>query len=313
MLTQTMPALIQAMQGTLPPDALKQLTQALGNCNQPLTHRGDVNIQPTTPGNKNGVYGGYDDPPWPPDWDRSLIPDINNITNNNMVDMPGFNSGDWNTNNYAGSQFYFPTNNAFNLNNYYGGDTTNIGGNSYFDNTTTKNLNTTNINTTTINNSPIPGAPGPAGPAGGRGAGGVPGFPGGFGGGGRAGFVPQYRGVVGVMPIPVDAISGGFVTFSLATDACKTGTIKVTVTPETTVINNVSGATLDEEDCSISLASNSVTVVTGVTATAVFTPTAASYTSTKVALTDLLPANTDPRAVVTALVPQNSITVLVPG
>ena len=33
MLTNAMPAVTRALQGSLPPAALKQLTQALGNCN----------------------------------------------------------------------------------------------------------------------------------------------------------------------------------------------------------------------------------------------------------------------------------------
>lgn len=59
MLTAAMPAVTRALQGVLPPAALRQLTQALGNCNQTLTHRGDVLLQPdgwTNAINQNGVY-----------------------------------------------------------------------------------------------------------------------------------------------------------------------------------------------------------------------------------------------------------------
>jgi hypothetical protein len=59
MLTAAMPALTNALRGVLPPNALKQLTQALGNCNQDLTHRGNVVIQPDgwlNRANNNGVF-----------------------------------------------------------------------------------------------------------------------------------------------------------------------------------------------------------------------------------------------------------------
>lgn len=62
MLTSAMPAVTRALSGVLPPAALKQLTQALGNCNQTLEHRGDILVRPdgwSNATNRNGVYTGY--------------------------------------------------------------------------------------------------------------------------------------------------------------------------------------------------------------------------------------------------------------
>jgi len=47
MLTQMMPALIDALRQVLPPEAIGPLSQSLGNCAQPLTHRAGVNLPGT--------------------------------------------------------------------------------------------------------------------------------------------------------------------------------------------------------------------------------------------------------------------------
>lgn len=64
MLTAQMPSLTRALTGVLPPAALKQLTQSLGNCNQEMIHRGPIAIAPDAwqnVNNRNGAY--YDFPP----------------------------------------------------------------------------------------------------------------------------------------------------------------------------------------------------------------------------------------------------------
>jgi hypothetical protein len=150
--TQSMPQLAQALSGALPEAALRQLMQALGNCQQPLSHRGAVNLQPPTstgPGGlaRKGVWKTSDYP--------GLIPTAGQDT---FVDVAGDTyTNTTNTNNYDGHQFNFPINQDFNYNNYFGGDTFNVAGNSTFDNTyinntTTQNLNTTNLNVEYINN-----------------------------------------------------------------------------------------------------------------------------------------------------------------
>jgi hypothetical protein len=170
MLTQAMPALVKALDGVLPPEALKQLTQALGNCNQPLTSRSGLNVQSPNPANDRGVIV---DPPWdprlPPDYPPNyppLFPDSG--PNNYYVDVPGWSGpGGWNMNNYAGNSFNFSTPQEFNLANYYGAPTFNVGGNSFFDTVSTTNINTTNINGYPVRGQDgTDGATGPSGPPG---------------------------------------------------------------------------------------------------------------------------------------------------
>jgi hypothetical protein len=57
MLTQLMPAMAQAMQGISSDQAARQLMQALGNCGQPLAHRGPVAVAPGPRGG-GGALGG---------------------------------------------------------------------------------------------------------------------------------------------------------------------------------------------------------------------------------------------------------------
>jgi hypothetical protein len=175
MFTQSMPALAQALSGALPEAALRQLMQSLGNCQQPLTHRGAINIQP--PGTT--LAGGLARPgTWRTSDYTPLLPTAGDDV---FVDMPGnqYNTTN-NSTNYGGNQFSFPINQAFNYSNYYGGDTFNVAGNSTFDNSTVNNLTTNNLTTNNITIINQGGGSDPGG--GGRGSGG-----GGTGGGGNGG------------------------------------------------------------------------------------------------------------------------------
>jgi hypothetical protein len=93
MLTSQMPALTRAMSGVLPPLALKQLTQALGNCNQEVTHRGQVSFAPDgwqNAQNNNGLYSDF--PPTADQYNQfynnvvnegdSYFNNVNNVNNN---------------------------------------------------------------------------------------------------------------------------------------------------------------------------------------------------------------------------------------
>jgi hypothetical protein len=185
MLTQTMPALVQALSRVLPQQAVSQIAAALGNCNQPLTHRGGVSIQPSNQYLAGGVnYGNQ----WNPAEYGDIFPTVNQANNfggsnqqlQNIYDLANYNYN-YATNNYGGNSFNFPTTNEFAINEYYGGPTTYIGGNSEFVNTVTTNLTTQNLFTTTINGESAPGTPGargPAGPAGSPGPAGRQGSPG---------------------------------------------------------------------------------------------------------------------------------------
>lgn len=168
--------------------------QALGNCNQPYASRAPQNFQPNESlGNANGLIGAGR---WNPQNYTALIP----AAGTGNVYLPGqggytYNGGNYtNTggtiNNYDGNQFFFPTNQAFNINNYYGGSTFNVGGNSTFNNLTTNNITT---NTITV----IGGGGG-----GGQGPPGEPGTPGSGGGftGGQPGS-PGWGGPVLLPPV----------------------------------------------------------------------------------------------------------------
>jgi len=148
MFTQSMPALAQALSGALPEAALRQLMQSLGNCQQPLTHRGAVNIQPAR---TTGVGGLARPGTWRTSDYQDLLPTAGR---NGFFDIAGggrLSGGTTNnTNNYDGHQFYFPIDQAFNYSNYYGGDTFNVAGNSTFDNSTVNNLTAGDISVRTI-------------------------------------------------------------------------------------------------------------------------------------------------------------------
>lgn len=141
MLTQAMPALTKALAGVIPPVALRQLTQALGNCNQNVTQRGDVQVQPNAwmnANNRNGTYSGNT-------WNAQDFPDLlNNIDGRQFFDIAGDQYPS--SNSYYGDQLY----NVSVSNSYpqtFFGDNISIGGDTF--NTTNANnyYNTTqNIN-----------------------------------------------------------------------------------------------------------------------------------------------------------------------
>lgn len=178
MLTQAMPAVVQALSGALPPAALKQLTQALGNCQQPMTGRQDINLQPRQPPMDGGLLP---DGQWDPNQYLDLFPDSDQLGGLffDTAFGPNINT------NYAGNTFNFPTSQQFGINNYYGGNTLNVGGNSFFNSITTNNINTNNINNQFFPGGGLgPAPPGIPGQPGEPGAGGQPGEPGPPGAGG---------------------------------------------------------------------------------------------------------------------------------
>jgi hypothetical protein len=158
MLTQAMPALAQALSGVLPDTAVRQLMQALGNCQQSLSHRGSVSLDPVQSTGKNGLRraGAWN----PADYTR-LLPNTGYDLPWRTVDIPRGSMGyPQMTNNYGGPGLDLPIDNAFATNNYYGGPTFNVGGNSNFDNSTHQNINVANgyvnnLRVQTINNQPI--------------------------------------------------------------------------------------------------------------------------------------------------------------
>lgn len=104
MLTNLMPALAKALGGSMSDQQLRGMMQALGNCNQPLEHRGTVGISPQMPPSTGGgTYNGdY--------WNWSEYGDIFNFNNDN-------------SNNVQGDQFTYLNNSPFNnVNNTSYGD-----------------------------------------------------------------------------------------------------------------------------------------------------------------------------------------------
>lgn len=186
MLTSSIPSVTRALSGSLPPGAVRQLTQAIGNCSQPLTSRGGMNFQ--TPAARTlgaqgpGAMGGGT---WNPQDYIDLLPPTDQAGN---VVLPGYdNPWAWNVTNYGGDNFYFPTSQEFTTNQYYGGPTFNVAGDTVFENAYTTNMNVTNLTTDTINGQPAPGRPGDTGPSGAPGRVGAAGLAGQNGAGGEDG------------------------------------------------------------------------------------------------------------------------------
>ena len=162
MLTSAMPALATALRGVLNDHQMKGVMQALGNCNQPIVHRGPVANQPSLPPSTGG--GTYNGDYW--NWQEfGDIVNINGDTfNGNTFNEFGgnaYNSFFQPTTNYHSNY----TDNSFNYN--HGGDT-------FIDNSDRTSLyfptyNTINNNAGDIINNYINNPPGQRGERGERG------------------------------------------------------------------------------------------------------------------------------------------------
>jgi hypothetical protein len=195
--TQSMPSLARLSGGQLPPQLAQSLMQLLGNCAQPITHRGNVTIQPgLSLYHMSGVYGagpggGYSpgfpgQTPWNPADFAPILPGPGGgSSGGTFVDVPGFSRGPSNFHSYGGDTFNLPISQAFNTYPTYGGPTFQVGGAITFGDAYGDNITVNNIDARTINNNPPgqSGQAGPAGPAGSTGAAGIPGLngTGGFG------------------------------------------------------------------------------------------------------------------------------------
>lgn len=312
MFTSQSSLLLSALGNATDPDTARQITQVFANCNQDLSHNGSISVNSAPAAQKNGVlnsspwgvgawYGGnyYGTDTVPYQAQSALRPGGGAAYANldlNPFEMPnpggGYRSGDWIT--YQGD------NNTFDVapritettNQFYGGPTFQVAGDTVFNNTTTNNSYVTNqitqnLMASTINDIPInpdkgdpliaepqgapanpgdPGAAGPAGPAGAVGANGLNGqngVPGGlffvpFGGQGfpLRPFVPP----VGVGPGP--AIQNRLVinnAFTLIQNIQNNYTILVNQ-----LANMNLQATLND-DCTITITGNWPDALGGVT------------------------------------------------
>jgi hypothetical protein len=111
MLTQLMPALAQALGSALPAATTRQLMQALGNCNQPLAHRGPLNIAAGGGGGGGGGMGMNFT--WSPSAIQQLINTSQIFNNGSFVDFPGAG-----TSQFLNDSFLFNNNNQFISNNF---------------------------------------------------------------------------------------------------------------------------------------------------------------------------------------------------
>lgn len=247
MLTQSAPALINALAGVLPDRAARALTQALGNCNQPLAHRGPVSLSPARPQEAGPGYlsGGR----WNPQSYQSILPTQESAYG---VDVPGWDSpGGWGSSNYYGDTFNFPTNQEFTLNSYFGGPNLYNAGDQYVSNNYSNTVNTNTTNTTNLNVTNINGVPvlGPAGPQGRRGERGERGERGGGGQGYVLAKSPiSLQVLTGQIKTSLDPAGNDFVKFNTAEIQLYTGE-----------------ATVDPETCKVTLTTgDKITVLTGV-------------------------------------------------
>lgn len=207
--TQAMPALAQALVGVLPDQSVRALMQALGNCQQPVSSRSEVNFQPNY--NTNIGSGAERGLVQPGRWSPASVPGgyiptasefgfyNYNPSLNTYVDIPsppGMTINGPTNNFYGGSQFAFPMDQTFNIQNVYPGPTMNVGGSASFtniqgDNVVFKNamFDSITVGGTTIYGSPVsftssfggigsPGTPGAVGRTGVPGVAGTPGRPG---------------------------------------------------------------------------------------------------------------------------------------
>lgn len=289
MFTQAMPAYIDALRQAVPPNAIGPMAQALGNCAQPLTHRGGINFAAPQRPNQNGTFNGG---AWNPADYQNLFPGgggQNSSNYQNQVDLGGMNVT-WNEGNRYDSQFFFPINAEFTSNNFFGGPTVHVSGgqqidyitNEYFDGDT---VNVNNVTTQVFNGDPVAGPQGPPGAAGRDGQRGAPGAPGGFFNAlppGRFGTIRYLTGrptidFIGervsrkhryikdawirpsvTVAVPTNAISGATVTvapsahtFQLPTDAISGGTL--TLSPEPVAVTIPLTISFDAEACSVSI------------------------------------------------------------
>lgn len=175
MFTQQAPSLVRALREVLTPGQLEQLTTSLGNCQQPLAHRGPVHLAPPASlgRNQRGVYG-------PGAWDPARHPGLVPAAGSpGLYEIGGMQPPVWNSGNRYASGFNFPTEQFFALNNYLGGPQVYIN-NSNIENITNQNLQggTASFNSVAVLSLNGQQLPGPAGPPGAPGQDGLPGAPG---------------------------------------------------------------------------------------------------------------------------------------
>lgn len=261
MFTQQAPALTRALRNALQPGQLEQLTRSLGNCQQPLAHRGPVHIAPpaSLARNNRGVYG-------PGTWDPAQYPGlIPSSGNAGLYDIGGMDAPVWNSGNKYASAFNFPTEQYFTQNQFFGGPQVYVSQGANIEYITNQNFDgdrvtVNNITVKQINNQSITG---PAGPAGQPGRDGRPGAPGDDGVNAFAiprghfrplkyltGLNPRVQPVKKTLPVHVrDLWVHAATTHYLPTDAINN--VTVTVSPEAASVVIPTAVTFDADACAV--------------------------------------------------------------
>jgi hypothetical protein len=260
MFTQAMPAYTNALRT----GSIFQSMQALGNCQQPLSHRGGVNFAPGPGRNVNGVYST-------PAWSPAQYPGLF-VGGPSSADFGGM-SATWNAGNRYDSQFFFPTDQFFTQNQFFGGPQVHIQGGAQIDVVNVQNFAgdtviTNNLTTRTFNGDPVAGPPGPAGSPGRDGRFGVPGAP------GRPGPFPQGRFA------PLRYLSGisPRVDFTEEEVSKEHRYIKDAFLAQLVEVQVPTGVTFDAENCAVTFSGTTTvyalaTAITGATAQASSTGT----------------------------------------
>lgn len=179
MLTRAAPAITRALTGVLPDGQAASLLSSLGQCQQPLQHRGAVSFARGAFGNSGGVANSQG---WNPADYPGLFPDA--VQRGGDVEAPspgGYQAGDWYSNYYGGPYFDLTTQLQQTMNQYiaqntYEGNTVTIQGPTFITEVTSEKVVAREIETEQFNGEQLEDAP--AGPQGDRGRDGAPGAPG---------------------------------------------------------------------------------------------------------------------------------------
>lgn len=311
MFTQATPAIINSLRDANGP---WPMVRALGNCQAPLSHRGAVNFAPAPRRTRDGVYGPG---AWNPSDYPGLVPNAGDV---NGVDIGGMNSN-WNTGNSYNSQFFFPTDQYFTQNQFFGGPTFNVQCNANIDYLTNQALRSERVSAKKVDAEEINDQQllPPAGPPGANGAAGAAGVPGNlvfFGGvfGNLQFAIPERRWwLTGKSPRvkteevlaarPHQYVSDAWVRptgdYAVPTNAISGGT--VTITPTAGSVSVPTGVTFNPDTCSVTFSSyttvyfaNTGTVTASLAGSAAATVSIKAVAATEAGstLASKVPANT---------------------
>jgi hypothetical protein len=247
--------------GKASPQDSQGLAGAVANCQQPLSHRGPVNLSPVQATRRDGTFAVN---PWAATGGLPLPP-----AGAPGADLPSSPSP-WNSYNTA---FYFPTDNFFTQNQFFGGPTLHVGGPIDASSVYTQVLEGSTatigrINVQQINGDPVggpAGAPGQPGAAGAAGAAGADGRVGLFGFGAfrpifYLGGAPNVAVTRRAAAAPHKAVRDGWVrplaAYNVPTNAIAGGTVTIQPAHATVSVPSTGQATITPASVSVSIPSS---------------------------------------------------------